>query len=175
MKTTVVINRALMLMLSILFPFIIGAAETTLPACDLGAEMITFEILQRVDACTIRVKVTGKIKNLGAHDYSCGAGQTMAQLYEGSPTQDNTFTLVAEKELRVLPVGEFFNVEYERNWDTGDLNQFAGSPCYRLEIKYAPGLQDDNIPENDDQVVKNNKRERTTKQLRRIWAFYSKK
>jgi hypothetical protein len=148
------------------------AADQNIPSCDLGAEMINYEIVKQIDPGTVRVKITGKVKNLGAKDFHAGKNQTIAQLSEGSRTPDNTFTVVVEKEILSLPVGEFFILEYERDWEIADLEKFDGQPYYRLEIKYSPNILQDDNPDNDDRVSKNDRRERTTKELRRIWAVY---
>jgi hypothetical protein len=150
------------------------AADQNLPKCDLGAEMITFEIVKQIDAKTAQVKITGKVKNLGCLDFKAEKNQVIAQLSESAQTPGNAFKLVVEKEILFLPVGEFFMVEYERDWETADLEKFGDQPKYRLEIKYSPGIIQDGNTDNDDSVAKNNKRERTTKELRRIWAARSK-
>lgn len=150
-------------------------AEQNLPNCDLGAEMINFEIVKQIDAKTVHVKITGKVKNLGVKDFQCGKGQTIAQLSEGSRTPENTFTVVVEKEIPNIPAGEFFDLVYERDWEIADLDKFDGQPNYRLEVKYSPAILQDNNPDNDDSVAKNNVRTRTSKQLRRIWEAYPKK
>lgn len=150
------------------------AAEQNLPNCDLGAEMINYEIVKQIDAKTVHVKIIAQVKNLGTKDFQCAKGQTFALLSEGSRTPENTFTVVVEKEITAIPVGEFFDLVYERDWEIADLNKFDGQPNYRLEVKYSPVILQDNNPDNDDNVAKNNIRTRTTKQLRRIWEAYPK-
>jgi len=152
--------------------FAVYAEEQNLPNCDLGAEMINYEIVKQMDAKTVHVKITGKVKNLGSKDFHCTKGQTIAQLSEGSRTPENTFTVVVEKEILTIPVGEFFDIVYERDWEIADLDKFDGQPNHRLEVTYSPAILQDNNPDNDDSVAKNNVRTRTTKQLRRIWAVY---
>ncbi|MCX6578969.1 MAG: hypothetical protein NT166_02165 [Candidatus Aminicenantes bacterium] len=154
--------------------FAVYAEEQNLPNCDLGAEMINFEIVKQIDAKTVHVKITGKLKNLGSKDFKCEKGQVTALLSEGSRTPENTFTVVVEKEIMAIPVGEFFDLVYERDWEIADLDKFDGQPNYRLELKYSPTILQDDNPDNDDSVAKNNVRTRTTKQLRRIWAAYPK-
>lgn len=166
-KAILMITVILMLTLGSLY-----AAEQTLPNCDLGAEMINFEIVKQIDAKTVHVKITGKVKNLGSKDFQCSKGQTVALLSEGSRTPENTFTVVVEKEIQTIPVGEFFDLVYERDWEIADLDKFDGQPNYRLEVKYSPAILQDGNPDNDDSVAKNSVRTRTSKQLRRIWAAY---
>jgi|GEM_PF-87641 len=143
--------------------------------CDLGAEMITYEITKQIDLETVRVKITGKVKNLGNIDFHCTGNQTIARLSEGFRTPENTFRVVLEKKIHSLGVNEFFLLEYERDWDIADLDKFDGQPYYRLEIKYSPDILQDNNTNNDDSVAKNNKRDRTSKELRRIWEANFKK
>jgi hypothetical protein len=149
-------------------------AEQNLPNCDLGAEMINFEIVKQIDAKTVHVKITGKVKNLGSKDFKCEKNMVTALLSEGSRTPENTFSVVVEKEITAIPAGEFFDLVYERDWEIADLDKFDGQPNYRLEVKYSPAILQDNNPDNDDSVAKNNIRTRTTKQLRRIWEAYPK-
>jgi len=151
-----------------------NAPDPDLPDCDLGAEMIDFEIVKQIDSQTVRVKIIGKVKNLGKKDFIADKNLASARLYESSTTPDNLFSMVVEKEILSIPVGEFFTFEYERNWEISDLDKFGGQPCYRLEVKYSPAILQDDNPNNDDSKAKNNVRERTTKQLRRIWAVFSK-
>lgn len=162
------------IMVTVILMLALGTLYAALPNCDLGAEMINFEIVKQIDAKTVHVKITGKVKNLGAKDFQCAKGQTVAQLSEGSRTPENTFAVVVEKEITAIPVGEFFDLVYERDWEIADLDKFDGQPNYRLEIKYSPAILQDNNPDNDDSVAKNSIRTRTTKQLRRIWEAYPK-
>ncbi len=169
------LNAILLIVLLVYIPgSILFAADQNLPNCDLGAEMINYEIIKQIDADTLRVKIIGKVKNLGSKDFFCSKNQTVAQLSEGSRTPENTFKIIVEKEILSLPVGEFFLLEYERDWEIADLDKFDGQPNYRLELKYSPEILRDNNPDNDDSVAKNNTRTRTTKELRRIWAVYPK-
>lgn len=170
------------LLLLILVLFLIqgasyAATETTSPQapantaiCDLGAEMINFEIVKQLDEKNVRVRIIAMVKNLGNTDFHCGEKQTTAILYEGSRTPENAYAKVAEKEIRSIPPGEFFIFSYELDWEIADLEKFGSQPLYKLELIFAPELLQDGDIANDDKVAKNNKRERTTKELRRIWA-----
>jgi hypothetical protein len=149
--------------------------STLPPNCpDLGAELVTYEIIKQIDPKTVRVRITGKVKNVGSKDFRSAAKQAVAQFSESEPANPESFKIVVEKEILALPVGEFFPLEYERDWETADLDKFSDQPHYRLEIKYAPDILQDGNPDNDDCVAKNNKKERTSKELRRIWAVYPK-
>ncbi len=152
-----------------------ASISTFPPNCpDLGAELVTYEIIKQIDPKTVRVRITGKVKNVGSKDFRSAPGQAVAQFSESEQTNPESFKIVVEKEILALPVGEFSPLGYERDWEIADLEKFSGYPYYRLEIKYAPDILQDGNQENDDCIAKNNKKERTSKELRRIWAVYPK-
>jgi hypothetical protein len=124
---------------------------------DLSAAAINFSVVSCTDKYHAVVKIEGVVKNVGTINYTSGAGQQAALLYEnrgGRPV------LVATKVFQNLTPGQEVRVEFTRNWYKGSPAEGEFPPTYVLIISYDPDIYIDANDNNDDSNTGNNRMEK---------------
>lgn len=117
---------------------------------DPAVTALQYELVELTGDNVGRVRITGKIKNIGQTAFSSSSGQQSLQLYEGG-------TLVATEDFINMLIDGEVTVTYEREWSVSD--EFKPDQ-YVLLISYDPDIYIDDNLLNDDCNQDNNRRER---------------
>ncbi|VAX09139.1 hypothetical protein MNBD_GAMMA26-2304 [hydrothermal vent metagenome] len=116
-------------------------------ACpDPAARSIQFSIVSR-SGFDGRVKITGKIKNMGTA-YRSNPNQQSLQLFE--VPAGGRAKLVATRNFQNLNPGQETTVSWTRNWHSSSPAEGEFPPSYKINIIYAPDIRLDSNPDNDD-------------------------
>lgn len=122
------------------------------------AREIRFELVERTDAFSGRVRITAIFENAGSEDFVSSAGQQRVELYEGG-------TLVASRRFKRLAAGATISLSYERSWWTS--TEFP--PSFRARISYDPDIYIDGNDRNDDCESGDNEVERSGYEVNEIF------
>lgn len=132
---------------------------TTIPVAllkkdiDLAAYEIKVTVISASSDSKAKLKIEGRIKNVGRLNYSSGAGQQVALLYEEVP--GTAPRLMATKNFQNLAVNASTSFYFTKSWDKTANAEFP--PNYFLIVTFDPDLYIDGNNNNDDAVATNNK------------------
>lgn len=134
-----------------------------IPQCaDPAATAVDFTVLSRSATSRFqgRVRITGKVKNLGAQAFESRPGQQTAQLIEtplgGRPR------IVATVPFVNLAPNQEISVSFDRNWDASSPAEGEFPPSYKVVLSFDPDIYIDGNTKNDDCVTTNNTKERSS-------------
>jgi hypothetical protein len=134
-----------------------------IPQCaDPAATAVDFTMLSRSTTSRFqgRVRITGKVKNLGAQAFESRPGQQSIQLVEtplgGRPR------IVATLPFVNLAPNQEISVSFDRSWDASSPAEGEFPPNYKIVLSYDPDIYIDGNTKNDDCVSTNNTRERSS-------------
>lgn len=119
---------------------------------DLAVEKINLSIVSRKDNYRGRVKMEVVVKNVGRRNYTTGAEQQVAILYENTPGAGSR--AVATKAFGNVAVNGTVKFSYYKDWQTSD--EFP--PTYTAVIVFDPDIYIDGNDNNDDSNASNNKK-----------------
>lgn len=119
---------------------------------DLAVEKINLSIVSRKDNYRGRVKMEVVVKNVGRRNYTTGAEQQVAILYENTPGAGSR--AVATKAFGNVAVNGTVKFSYYKDWQTSD--EFP--PTYTAVIVFEPDIYTDGNDNNDDSNASNNKK-----------------
>lgn len=125
---------------------------------DPAAVSIDYTMVSRASRFAGRVRISGKVKNVGGAAYLSGPNQQIAQLYEIVP--GGRPRLVASHAFQNLAPNGEVTVSFERDWNASSPAEGEFPPTYRLMIVYDPDILLDGNPRNDDCGRANNTRDR---------------
>ncbi len=120
---------------------------------DLAAYEIKVSVISASSNDKAKLKIEGKVKNVGRLNYSSGAGQQVALLYEEVP--GTAPRLMATKNFQNLAVNATTSFYFTRTWDKTANAEFPAN--YFLIITFDPDLYIDGNNNNDDANAANNK------------------
>jgi hypothetical protein len=125
---------------------------------DPAAVSIDYSMVSRASRFAGRVRIAGKVKNVGGAAYVSGPNQQVAQLYEIVP--GGRPRLVASQAFQNLAPNAEVTVSFERDWNASSPAEGEFPPSYRLMIVDDPDILLDGNPRNDDCGRTNNTRDR---------------
>jgi len=125
---------------------------------DLSASAIEFSVVTCRDKFHALVKIEGVVKNTGTLNYTSGANQQVALLYENKAGHS---TLVATRVFQNLTPGQEVRVNFTRQWYKGE--EFP--PTYTLIVSYDPDIYLDGNDNNDDSNNANNRLEKSGSEI----------
>jgi len=130
-----------------------------LPQCaDPAATQIDYSLVSRASRFQGRVRITGKVKNLGAQNFESRPGQQSIQLVETVP--GGRPRIVATLPFVNLTSGQEISVSFDRNWNSSSPAEGEFPPSYKIVLSYDPDIYIDGNTKNDDCVGSNNTKER---------------
>jgi hypothetical protein len=137
---------------------------------DPAAYDIRFQLLRRKDKSTVRVRITGIIKNIGRKTFKPVRNQAKAYLYEIPPGASTGGKILAQKVITNLNPGATISLSCERDWTTTPTSGGKFPHTYRLQILYDPDVYRDTTTLNDDCSHKNNKKIRSGSEINEMFA-----
>jgi hypothetical protein len=137
---------------------------------DPAAYDIRFQIVQRKDKFTGRVRITGIIKNIGRKTFKPMHNQAKAYLFEMPPGASTGGKILAQKVIGDLTAGATLSLSCEKNWTTNSASGGQLPPIYRLQILYDPDVYKDTSTTNDDCTQQNNKKVRNGSEISDMFA-----
>lgn len=161
----------------------LAAAEPTLPklplpaptfrtpallrCIDPAATSVDFAMVSRTSQFAGRVRITGKVKNVGNSAYESGPRQQTAQLYEIVPGARPR--LVATTAFQNLAPNTEVAVSFVRDWNASSPAEGEFPPSYRVVVSYDPDILLDGNTKNDDCRTNNNTLERSGSALNALF------
>ena len=137
-------------------------AKIMIKRIDLSASTINFSVVTCKDKFHAVVQIEGVVKNTGGLNYSTGANQQVALLYENSGSRPR---LVATKVFQNLSPGQEVRVSYTRPWYKASPAEGEFPPTYILVISYDPDIYIDGNDNNDDSNSANNRMEKSGRDI----------
>jgi len=137
-------------------------ARIMIKKIDLNAMAINFTVVSCTDKFKGTVRIEGVVKNTGGLNYTSGANQQAALLYEDNGGRPR---LVATKVFQNLTPGQEVKVSYTRAWYKSSPAEGEFPPKYILVISYDPDIYIDGNDNNDDSNSSNNRMEKSGREI----------
>lgn len=134
-----------------------------IPLCaiDPAATAVDFAVVARSATSRFegRVRITGKVKNVGRSAFESHAGQQAVQLWETAPGARPR--LVASVPFVNLAPNQEISVSFDRTWNSSSPAEGEFAPSYKVMLSYDPDIFIDGNTKNDDCNSRNNVKERS--------------
>lgn len=118
---------------------------------DLALDKIDLSIVSKKDNYRGKIKMEVVVKNVGRRNYTTGAEQQVAILYENTGAGSR---VVATQSFGNSAINGFVKFSYITDWQTSD--EFP--PSYTAVIVFEPDIYIDGNDNNDDSNASNNRK-----------------